>query len=182
MRKITMFALAITGLTMMGAPAAVQAQGPVKIAYVNSQKLIEQAPGSAEVKNTLQKELASFKAQIDAMDDSMNVMLADFNQKAVLLSADAKQKRQDDLNTKRAAFQERAQAMQTKANARQAELLQPIMDKIQAAITEYRKSEGYAIIFDSATEAMVAADPALDITDRVIAKLKAPAAPAPGKN
>jgi outer membrane protein len=115
------------------------------------------------------------------MDDSLNTMLADFNAKATLLSADAKQKRQDDLTAKQAAFQARAQDMQAKANERQTQLLKPIMDKIQAAIADIRKSESYSIIFDASTEAMVAADPALDITDKVIAKLKAPVAPTAGK-
>jgi outer membrane protein len=174
-----MFGMTVMALTMLGAPLAAQTTAP-KIAYVNSQKLIDQAPGAAEAKATLQKELASYKAQLEAMDDSLNSMLADFNAKSTLLSADAKQKRQDDLNAKQAAFQQRAQDMQTKAADRQNELTKPIMDKIQAAIADIRKADNYSVIFDFAS--MVAADPALDITDLVLARLKAPAAPTAGKN
>jgi outer membrane protein len=173
-------AFALFCLALVTMPAA--AQSPTKIGYINSQKLIDQAPGSAEVKTTLQKELASYKAQIDAMDDSLSTMISDLNKQSVLLSPDAKQKKQEDITAKRAAFTARADEMQGKATQRQQQLLQPIMDKIKATIEEVRKSEGYAIIFDSATEAMVAADTTLDLTDKIIAKLKAPVAAAPGKN
>src|SRR4051812_21156370 len=121
MRKMTTVALALLGLAAIGAP--VSAQAPTKVAYINSQKLIDQAPGSAEIKVTLQKEMASYKAQIDAMDDSLKTMVTDFQQKSVLLSPDAKQKRQDDITAKDAAFKARADEMQNKATAHQQQLL-----------------------------------------------------------
>lgn len=176
MRKIPTFVFALVALGALSMPAA--AQGPLKIGYINSQKLIEQAPGSAEVKVTLQKELASWKAQVDAMQDSIQTMISQFEQKAVLLSPDAKQKRQDEITTKESAFRARVTEIQTKASQRQSELLTPIMDKVQAAITAMRTAEGYSIIFDASTEAMVAADPALDLTDKVLARLKAQGTPA----
>jgi outer membrane protein len=153
-----------------------------KIAYVNSAKLLDQAPGAAEAKTTLQKELASYKAQIDAMDDSLSNLVADFQSKSVLLSPDAKQKRQDDIVAKQNAWKAKADAMQQKANERQQQVMQPILDKIRNAIIEVRKADGYAIIFDAATDAMIDGDPALDLTDKVIAKLKAVTPAAPGKN
>ncbi|MEO5509634.1 MAG: OmpH family outer membrane protein [Longimicrobiales bacterium] len=183
MRKFTTFAFALAGVAMLSVPSAAQTAAPLKIGYINSQKLIDQAPGSAEVKVTLQKELASWKAQVDAMQDSIQTMVKDFESKSVLLSPDAKQKRQDDILNKEATFKTRVAEIQTRASTRQSELLTPIMDKVQAAITALRTAEGYAIIFDASTEAMVAADPALDLTDKVLARLKAPApAPTAGKN
>ncbi len=171
MRKLMTFVFAIASLAVLSMPAAAQTAG--KIGYIDSRKLIKDAPGSAEIQNTLQKELASWKAQVDAAQDSLQRMVADFQKSSVLLSPDAKQKRQDDIIQKEQQFNAKVQEIRTKADARQAELLQPIMDKVQAAITEVRKAEGFAIIFDAAAEAMVAADPALDLTDKVLAKLGA---------
>lgn len=180
MRKMKTIAFALFSLALVSMPVA--AQTPTKIGYINSQKLIDQAPGSAEVKVTLQKELASYKAQIEAMDDSLSTMVSDFQQKSVLLSPDAKQKRQDEITAKSTAFKARADDMQNKATQRQQQLLQPIMDRIKTAIEDVRKADGFAIIFDSATEAMVAADTTLDLTEKIIAKLKAPVAATPSKN
>jgi Skp family chaperone for outer membrane proteins len=114
----------------------------------------------------------------------MQALLTDYQQKSVMLSADAKKQREQELTQKQSAFQQRAQTMQESAGRRQQELMQPIMTRIQAVISELRQQEGYAIIFDMAAEAMVAADPALDLTDRVIERLRsgtpAAAAPTPG--
>jgi outer membrane protein len=106
------------------------------------------------------------------MEDSMSTLMSQFQQQSVMLSADAKKQREDEIRAKGAGWQQRAQALQEEAGKRQQTLMQPIMDKIQAAINELRAAEGYAIIFDMAAEAMVAADPALDLTDKVIARLK----------
>jgi outer membrane protein len=174
MGKLKSLVIALGSMAALSMPAAAQT-APMKIGYINSQKLIEQAPGAAEVKTTLQKELASWKAQVDATDDSIQAMITQFQQKSVLLSPDAKQKQMDAITARQTAFQARVQEIQTKAGQRQQELLKPIMDKVQVAIADVRKAEGYAIIFDAATDAMVDADPALDLTDKVLAKLKAPA-------
>jgi outer membrane protein len=182
MRKTMTFLFALGALGALSMPAAAQATAPLKIGYINSQRLIELAPGSAEVKVTLQKEMASWTAQVEAMQDSIQTMITQFDQKAVLLSPDAKQKRQDEIVTKEASFKSRVAEIQNKAKTRQSELLTPIMDKVQAAITALRTAEGYAIIFDASTEAMVAADPALDLTDKVLARLKAPAPATAGKD
>ncbi len=181
MHKMTTIVFALASLAAFSIPAAAQT-APVKIGYINSQKLIDQAPGSAEVKVTLQKELASWKAQVDAMQDSIQTMITQFEQKSVLLSPDAKQKRQDEILTKQASFKSRVEEIQAKAGQRQSELLTPIMDRVQLAITELRTAEGYSIIFDASTEAMVAADPALDLTDKVLAKLRATPPATAGKN
>ena len=53
--------------------------------------------------------------------------------------------------------------------------MQPIMEQIQRIIDEIRSEEGYAMIFDvgATSGGVVAADRNLDITPRVIARLKA---------
>ena len=178
MRKVSGIVFALAAMAAFSAPLAAQA-APTKIGYIDSRKVLREAPGAAEVTQTLQKELNSWKAQLEATEDSIRTMVSDFEKQSVMLSPDAKQKKQSDIVARQNAFDARYQELQVKATERQKELLSPIMDRIQAVITDVRTAEGYAIIFDAATEAMVAADPALDLTDKVLAKLKAaPAAAA----
>jgi len=169
MRKFLTFAAASAALAMVAA-SPVSAQG--KIGYIDSQRVIREAPGAAEASSTIEKEMAGWQAQIRAMDDSMSTLMTQYQQQSVMLSADAKKQKEDEIRQKQAGWQQRARALEEEAVRRRQTLMQPIMDKIQAAITELRAAEGYAIIFDMASEAMVAADPALDLTEKVIAKLK----------
>ena len=173
MRKVmtSVFALA----AVMAFSSTASAQAPTKIGYIDSRTILREAPGAAEVTQTLQKELTSWRAQLAATEDSIKNMISDFEKQSLVISPDAKQKRQADIIARQNSFQARYDELQQKATDRQKELLTPIMDRVQKAITDLRTAEGYAIIFDSATEAMVAADPALDLTQKVLDRLKAPA-------
>jgi outer membrane protein len=64
--------------------------------------------------------------------------------------------------------------------ARQAELVKPIMQRVQTVIEAIRSEDGYSVILDVGAQSsvVVAADKRLDLTDRVLARLKSQA-PAP---
>jgi outer membrane protein len=58
--------------------------------------------------------------------------------------------------------------------ARQAQLVKPIMERVQGVIEAIRTEDGYAMILDVGAQAsvVVAADKRLDLTERVLARLK----------
>jgi Skp family chaperone for outer membrane proteins len=53
------------------------------------------------------------------------------------------------------------------------------MDRVNAAIEEIRAEGSYALIVDVSSGAVVAADPLLDLTQEVLARLNAEAVAAP---
>ncbi|NIQ59380.1 MAG: OmpH family outer membrane protein, partial [Gammaproteobacteria bacterium] len=59
------------------------------------------------------------------------------------------------------------------AQARQQELMQPIMAKIERVLEEIREEQGYIMIFDAASSGLIAADPTLDLTSEVLQRLQA---------
>ncbi|MFW6090209.1 MAG: OmpH family outer membrane protein, partial [Gemmatimonadota bacterium] len=61
--------------------------------------------------------------------------------------------------------------METELGERQQELLQPILERVSGVIEEVRNEREYAMVFDISTEGVVAADPSLDITEIVKARL-----------
>jgi len=181
MGKFLTVALAAAGLALAAtSPLPAQATGAIKIGYINSQRVIQEAPGAAEARSTLEKEMTGWQAQLKAMDDSLAALMQQYNQQSVMLSADAKKQKEEEIVQKRGGWQQRAQQLQETAGQRQETLMKPILDKVQVTINDLRQAEGYSFIFDMASQAMVAADPALDLTDKVIARLKA-AAPTAAK-
>jgi outer membrane protein len=173
--------LGIAGLFAIAAPASAQGH---RVAYLNSQRILQQAPGAEAVRTEIEQEIAKFDAQIQVMSDSMNQMLSEFQQRSTMLTADERTKRQQELQQKQQSFAQRAQQLEQQAAARQNELMQPIMERIERAIEDIRKEGNYAIIFDVATPnpVMVAADTTLDLTIRVIDKLKAAGSPPAARN
>jgi outer membrane protein len=173
--RATPVALAL--LTALSLPAG--AQG-LKVAYVQTSVLLEQAPGRAEAEAQFDKETGGYRDQIKRMSDSLNAMVADFQKRQATLAAAARETQAKGIQAKEAEYQRRTQELEQKAQGRQNELVQPILDKIKQAIEDVRVEGGYAMIFNADQGSpIVAVDKSLNVTDRVLARLKGTTAAAP---
>jgi outer membrane protein len=172
---------ALALLTAVSLPA--HAQG-AKLGFVTTSTLLEQAPGRAEAEAQFEKETGGYRDQIKRMSDSLDAMVTSFQRRQASLAAATRDAQGKEIQTREAEYQRRTQDLQQKAQARQNELVQPILDKIKAAIEEVRVEGGYAMILNADQGSpIVAVDKSLNVTDRVLAKLRgssaASAAPRP---
>lgn len=179
MRSSLRVATALVALTLStsGVLAAQQpaAPGAGKIVYVNSQKIIAQAPGRADAEAQFQKEMDQYKGQVQKMGDSLQTMVADYQKNEATLSPAVKATRTKDLRDREQAYQQHVQELQQTAQQREAELIRPIMEQINKIIEQIRSENHYIFILDAGSQAgvVVAADSSLDITDQVIKRLVA---------
>ena len=171
MRNRIINGLAIFALLAVAGPLAAQQATP-KIAYINSQRIIQEAPGAQEARQTLEQETASYRAELQKLEEELQKLIQDYQQKEGMMTAEAKQQQQATIRQKQQELQQRAGQLEQQAGQRQAELVQPIMQRIEQVIDDIRQQENYAMIFDAAAGGMIAADPALDITDTVLARLQ----------
>jgi Skp family chaperone for outer membrane proteins len=184
MRCTVRAALGALAFITIGTAGAAAQSSPPKIAYINSQAILAQAPGRAEAEATLQKEMDGYKTQVQQMEDSLNTMIDAYQKVQAKLSDSAKAKREKAIRDKQASYQQRTQALQQQAQQHEQELIRPIMAQIDSVIEKIRAEDGYAMVFDAGSQSgvIVAADSALDITPKVIARLKAAStAKAPSK-
>jgi outer membrane protein len=179
------FRAAPVALVLIAAVAGRATAQSQKLAYINSSTLLEQAPGRAEAEGQFTKETAGYQEQIKRMSDSLNAMIDAFQKRQAGLTAAARESQAKDLQAKEAGYQARTRELEQKAQQRQAELVGPIMDKVKQAIEDVRVEGGYSFIFNvDQGSPIVALDKNLNVTDRVLAKLRSgttakPAATAP---
>ncbi len=170
-----------------GTSAMAVAQGPTpapvsgKLAFIRSQDIFAVAPGRNEAEAQFNREVEAARAQEKVMGDSINVMLTDYGKVETTLTADQKVVRQQAIRDKQAQFQQRQQQIEQQVQARQNELVAPILQLINKIINDIRTENNYAMVFDAQAQGggVVAADRTLDITDQVIVRLKAAGAPPP---
>jgi len=144
MRFFTRVAATVAALTLsMAGILAAQAGGP-KIVYVNSQKIIAQAPGRADAEAQFQKEMDQYKAQVQKMGDSLQTMVADYQKAEPTLSQSVKATRTKDLRDRQQAYQQHVQQLEQTAQQREAELVRPIMEQINKIIEQIRAADGDA--------------------------------------
>ena len=162
-------------MTGLLAAQTAAAPGSAKIVYVNSQKIIAQAPGRADAEAQFQKEMDQYKAQVQRMGDSLQTAVADYQKAEPTLTPAVKATRTKDLRDRQAAYQQHVQQLEQTAQQREAELVRPIMEQINKIIEQIRTENNYTFILDAGSQAgvVVAADSSLDITDQVIKRLVA---------
>ena len=157
---------------------AAQAQSaPIKIAYVNTQALMEAAPGRAAADSALQKTGEGFRAQLTKLQDSAQAMLAKYQKEEPKATQAVKDKYEKDLAAIQTELQGKQLQFQQQFTARQNELMAPLTDVVKKVLDDMLAEGGYSIIFRNDADApiIVAADKNLDITDKVLSKLRATA-------
>ncbi len=171
-----------TSLMFVGIAGAQGASSPnpTKIGYINSAVILQQAPGRAEAEAQFDREVGVYRQQIQRMDDSLKTMMAAFDRDAPKLDSATRQSRRTTIGQRELEYQGRARGLDSTMQARQAQLVKPIMERVQTVIETIRAEDGYAVILDVGAQVsvVVAADKKLDLTDRVLARLKA-TSPAP---
>ena len=149
--------------------------GATKLGFVNARRILQSTPGWTTAEQTFTKESEGYRAELQKLQATLDSMASEYEQQSVVLSPTQRQAKRTELETKRSALETRAQELQQKAQQRESELLAPLQQKVNAIIESLRAEGSYAFIFDVSAQGgnIVAADRSLDLTDRVIEKLKA---------
>jgi outer membrane protein len=167
-------AIALAACLFTATAATAHAQS--KLAFVDGQRIFAAVPGRSEAEAQFNKEMDDVRAQEKAMSDSITQMISDYSKSEATLSPADKTTKQQTIRDKQAAFQQRQQQLEQKAQERQNELVRPILDRIHRVIDDMRSENGYTLVMDvspNAGSTVVSYDKNLDITDQVISKLRA---------
>ena len=172
-RRATVFALVMSAASAMPVIAQAPAQAP-KIAYIDSKIVMARAPGRQAAEDLFNKEMDASRTQVQKMGDSLQTMIADYQKVQTTLAANVREQREAAIRKKQEDYQTRAGNLDQQMQQRQVELVKPIMDQIRKVLDDIRQEDGYAFILDAGADGggIVAADRNLDITEKVISRLK----------
>lgn len=147
------------------------AQNPTKLGYIDFNGLIASMPGIDSVKIKLQKYQQTLTDQMDAMGAEFEAKYTDYQSKAAGMSDLIKQTKEKEL----ADLQGRIDAFKNKAQqdlqAKQQELLQPIISKAKDAVKEVAKEGKYTYILNAIEDVILYSEPADDVMPQVKKKL-----------
>lgn len=169
--------LALLGALVLPAAtglAGAQAAATPKFAYVDSRVILQRAPGSAAIQAQITKERADAQAAVTKMQDSLRTMYDAYLKEKATLNASQVEQREKALQQRNADFDQRVGQIDQDIQKRQYDLIQPMMAQIREVLDAIRNEERYTFIFDVGNDPglIVAADKNLDITERVISRLK----------
>ena len=176
-------AFAAAAALSLSAPSSLAAQAPgMKIGYVDSRAVMEQAPGREAAQQAFEREAGAWRSQVQKMQDSLQTLVASYQREEGRLTAQQKETRASSIRSTEERFGQQTQQLNEQAQKRQQELMQPILDGVKSVLEEVRVAEGYGLVLDVAAGPMVvAADKSLDLTEKVVARLKQRPAPQVGR-
>jgi outer membrane protein len=170
--------LAALLLTAIASPLAAQH----KVAYVDSRRILQEMPARTQVESRIRTELAALEARQKKMVDSIQVLMGAFQKDSAKMTTEDRNKRFAVMQAYDAQYRDTLQALEAEAQQKQGEAMQPLFDQIRLALEEVRVADGLSMIFDLGAQVnpIVAMDKNLDISDKVIAKIRTMPAPRPG--
>jgi outer membrane protein len=142
-----------------------------KIAYINSERIMVESKGTQEAQATFAAEQQAWQNELQELEAEIERYNDDYEQKKVIMTESAKQEAEDKIN---GLLEERQQFIQEiygengTAVQRNAELLEPIVQKMSTVIEKVAVDNNYDMVLDAASGGILYAKPKMDITDLVI--------------
>lgn len=156
---------AVTLVLAAACTAAVAAD--TKIGFVNTERLLREAPLSVAAQKKLEKEFAARDQELQKLAKQARDLQAQLDKDGVTMSDSERKNKERDLGNLNRDLQRQGREFREDLNLRRNEELGQIQDRARKAIQDIARAEKFDLIVEQA----VYVDPRSDITDRVMKAL-----------
>lgn len=178
-RNVLMISAACTALMLPTRQASAQTGSPCAktgFAFVSSQAVLASIPEYLQGDSLVQKDVAAYKLELSTLQGKFDSASQAYAQNSTMLGGPAKAARIKQLEAQQDSIRRRESELSQKVTLRQQELLQPITVRVQTVLDGMRAELNCAVIFDvlgaGGGLGIASADKMLDLTDRVVERLK----------
>ena len=165
-KSLLLAAMFLLGLT------TVNAQQNQRIAYVDSDYILENIPEYADAQEEINQLSKKWEKEITALFQQAQELDREYQAESVLLSEDQKRKKKEAITAKRQeaeALRMQYYGPEGELFAKRTELIQPIQEKVYNAINQVALTKNYAFVFDKASgTTMLYCNEKNDISDEVL--------------
>ncbi len=151
-------------------PLALFAQNR-KFGYVNTAEIIQAMPEIIQAQQTLEQYAQQLEQQLQAMMEEYEKKLSELQQNQDVWPDAVKEIKVKELTDLQMRIQEFQLKAQENLQLKQAELMQPILDKVRTAIEQVAKERGIDYVFDASSGVLLVMPPSDDLTPYVKQKL-----------
>lgn len=156
-----------TSLILTSMAIAVPTWADTKIGFVNTERLLREAPLSVAAQKKLEREFASRDQELQKLAKQARDLQAQLDKDGVTMSETERRNKERDLGNLNRDLQRQGREFREDLNLRRNEELGQIQERARKAIQDIAKAEKFDIIVEQA----VYVDARTDITDRVMKAL-----------
>ena len=165
--KISVRKLGILSAAVMLSSVSL-AWAEVKVATVDMQRAIQSVAKGRKAKEQLEKEFNAKKKELQAEEASIKKMGEEFKKQSLVMSDEARAKKQGELQERIMKFQELTARSQVEIQNKERDLTQPIVAKLRVIIAEMAKKKSYSLILEKNENTVLFSEDKDDLTDEVI--------------
>ncbi len=163
------FSTLLTGFIACATLVATPAMAANIIATVNTQEIMNDSAAAKSVKEQLDSKVTTFKDEMSKKEAQFNAEEQELRKQSNVLSKDAFAKKLQSFKTKEAAAQKEVQEKRAEIDNAYLTSTTQIQKTVSDIVAEMAKEKGYSAVVPAAQ--LLWADPTLDITKDVLAKL-----------
>lgn len=162
MNKFLAFLMAVACMLMAGSVGA-----EVKIGFVNSQRILNDAPQAAKAKKKLEKEFEKRDQELLKLSKQLQAAQESLEKNSGTLPETERHNKEREFNDLNRDFLRKQREFKEDLNLRQNEEMAAIYERVNKVIKSIAEADKYDIIFQEA----VYANPRIDLTDKVVKAL-----------
>ncbi len=160
--------LILAGSLILFTTAAFPAPGDVKLAYVNVEQILKDAPQSAESQKKLEREFSPRQQDLEKMAKQLKDKETALEKDSLTMTESDRQNKERDLSNMKIEFQRKQRELREDANLRRNEEVGALQERINKAVTAVAESEGYDLVIYGG---VAYSSKKADITDKVLKSL-----------
>ncbi len=149
---------------------SVFADSSPKLAFVDIQKALEQTKSGQKVQKEFKTEVDNEQKNIDRKKAEYESLKESLEKQRGSLNEATLHEKEESLLTLERELKRSFQDSQEKLRRKNANLVGELVKKMRELIETIGKDQGYSMIFEKNSQAMIFADPSSDITDEVVKK------------
>ena len=147
------------------------AQKTIKLGHINSSDLMQIMPGKDSAQAAFEAEVKILEGELTAMQEELQKKYTDYTERKAQMTDLIRTTKEQELAELQQRIQSYQQNAQKTLQEKEAELLQPIIDRAKKAISDVAKENGYTYIFDSSAGTLLYQQDSDDLMSLVKKKL-----------
>ncbi len=166
MKKSLLAAAALALVAVAARPAA--AAETVKIGYVSMQRALENSAAGQQATKKLSDLWDKSKGELQRNKDKIEAFRAEIDKQSLLWNEKTKREKDDELRRMERDYNRLLKDVQDEIKAKETEFSEGIGKDLLRIVEDIGKAEGFTIILEKKSSAILYAPASIDLTDRVI--------------
>lgn len=165
--------LVLLSLLMLSVNGNAYAIDPMRAGFVDIARIME-ATGMTKASEAEAKQVVmEARSRLEAEQQAIVKMQEDYKRDEAIMSESQRTSQQQAIQSRMQAYQQMGLDLQKEINLKKIQYAEKALQPVQKIITDIAGKEGLNAVFERSDSALLFVDNSLDLTDRVIERLKA---------